>query len=252
MSTNDKDRIRISVVTVTYNSAATVAQTVRSVLDQTYPAYEYIIIDGGSDDSTVDTVKSFADEFEAAGTKLVVVSEPDKGIYDAMNKGVTRASGDMVGIINSDDWYEKDALKIVADTYRSEPFDLFWADLRMIMPGGRSFIKHARCRSYATSRDWNHPTTFIAKHIYERYLYRLDSIHDDYDLILRLKRDNVREKVVNKVIANFRMEGVSHKRSAASAIKSVKDKYSIYRRNGYSRLYIFECVAVEAGKLIIG
>lgn len=244
--------IRISVVTATYNSAATVEQTVRSVLAQTYPAYEYIVMDGGSTDGTVDLVKSFEDELAAAGTTLIVVSEPDEGMYDAMNKGVTRASGDVVGIINSDDWYEDCALDVVAREYDREPFDLFWADLRLVMPNGKTFVKRAKNRSYATSRDWNHPTTFIAKSIYEKYLYRTDSIHDDYDLILRLKKDNVKMTVVNKVIANFRMEGVSHKRSVSAAFSSVKMKYMIYRRNGYGRRYLIECLMEEVGKLIIG
>ena len=162
------------------------------------------------------------------------------------------SDGDVVGIINADDWYETDALAVVADAYRKAPFDLFYADIRMVLPDGRSFIKHSKDRRYATSRDWNHPTTFITKDIYRRYKYRTDNIHDDYDLILRLKKDNARVCVVNKVIANFRMNGVSHRRSIGAAINSIKIKYGIYRRNGYSRLYLFECLLVEAGKLIIG
>ena len=244
--------VKISVVTVAYNSASTISDTIRSVLDQTYPPYEYIVIDGASKDDTVAVVNGFKDEFDDKGIALTVVSEKDNGMYDAMNKGVSKATGDIVGIINSDDWYEKDALSVVADAYVSRPFDLFYADLRMVFPDGRSFVKHSKNRRYATSRDWNHPTTFIAKDIYRKYLYRTDTIHDDYDLILRLKRENARITVVNKVIADFRMSGVSHRRSLRAAISSIKTKYGIYRQNGYSRLYIFECVIVEAGKLIIG
>ena len=248
----DEDRVRISVVTVTYNSAATVGETVRSVLDQTYPVYEYIIIDACSTDDTLAIVEGYRADFEGIKAKLIVVSEPDEGIYDAMNKGTQLASGDIVGIINSDDRYEADALKVVADTYRQDPFDLFWADIRMVRPDGRSFIKHAKDRSYATSRDWNHPTTFITKKIYEKYRYRCDNIHDDYDLILRLKRDGAKTRVVNKVLADFSMSGVSHKRSVKAAVSSIRTKYMIYRRCGYSRWYLIECIMVEAGKLIIG
>ncbi|MBO4903730.1 MAG: glycosyltransferase [Lachnospiraceae bacterium] len=244
--------VRISIVTVTYNSAATIATAVRSVLDQTYPAYEYIVIDGASTDDTVAVIEGFADRFAKKGIRLDVISEPDNGIYDAMNKGVARASGDIVGIINSDDRYEPCALEVVASAYSEEPFDLFYADLKMLLPDGRSFVKHSRNRKYATSRDWNHPTTFITKKIYERYKYRTDTIHDDYDLILRLKRDNAKIRVVNTVIADFSMNGVSHKRSLSAALSSIRIKYRIYRRNGYSRLYLFECVIVEMGKLIIG
>ena len=248
----DDSAIRISIVTVTFNSAETVRDTIRSVLGQTFAPYEYIVIDGKSTDDTVEIVNGYRGEFEKKGIELVVVSEEDSGIYDAMNKGVAKARGDIVGIINSDDWYEKCALEVVANAYKDSPFDLFYADIRMVLPDGRTFIKHSKNRRYATSRDWNHPTTFITKEIYDKYQYRTDTIHDDYDLILRLKKDNARVTVVNTVIANFRMNGVSHKRSLLAALESIKVKYGIYRQNGYSRLYIFECVLVEAGKLIIG
>ena len=249
MESND---IRISVITVTYNSAKTVAETVESVLMQEYKPYEYIVIDGVSEDDTVSIVECFRGRFDGSGIKLTVVSEKDDGIYDAMNKGIALSTGDVVGIINSDDRYESNALSVVAKAYAGTPFDLFYADIRMVKPDGTSFIKHSRNRGYATSRDWNHPTTFIRRSIYDRYRYRNDTIHDDYDLILRLKKDNVRTVVVNEVIADFRMNGVSHRRSVAAALSSIRIKYGIYRQNGYSRFYIFECILVEAGKLIIG
>lgn len=248
----NKDDIRISVITVTYNSEATLADTMRSVMEQSYPPYEYIIVDGQSTDSTLSVAESFRRGFEEKGIGFTVISEPDDGIYDAMNKGIDMASGDIIGIINSDDRYEKNALSVVADEYKKEEYDLFYADVRMIKPDGSSFIKRARNRKYATSRDWNHPTTFITKRIYDRYHYRTETIHDDYDLILRLKRDNARIRVVNKTLADFSMNGVSHSRSPVAALKSIRTKYSIYRRNGYGPGYIFECVIVELGKLIIG
>ncbi len=252
MSANGSD-LKISVITVTFNSSKTVADTIRSVLSQTYPPYEYIIVDGGSTDDTVAIAEGFRKDLEDKGISLKIISEPDNGIYDAMNKGIKASAGEMIGMINSDDWYEPEALFTVADEYAKEPFDLFYADIRMIMPDQKSFIKHSRCRKYATSRDWNHPTTFIAKSIYDRELYRNDTIHDDYDLILRIRKDkNLRIKVVNKVLADFRMNGVSHSRSVKAALSSIKIKYGIYRRNGYSRFYIFECIIVEVGKLIIG
>ena len=248
----NKDDIKISVITVTYNSEATLSDTMRSVAEQTYLPYEYIIVDGKSSDGTLSVAESFRGDLEAKGVRLDIISEPDKGIYDAMNKGIDRASGDIIGIINSDDRYEKDALEVVASEYAREEFDLFYADLRMVKPDGTSFIKHARDRKYATSRDWNHPTTFITKRIYDRYHYKTETIHDDYDLILRLKRHKVKTRVVNRTLAEFSMNGVSHSRSVAAAIKSIKTKYAIYRNNGYGPGYFFECLIVELGKLIIG
>lgn len=248
----NKDDIKISVITVTYNSESTLADTMRSVAEQTYLPYEYIIVDGKSSDGTLSVAESFRGDLEAKGVRLDIISEPDKGIYDAMNKGIDRASGDIIGIINSDDRYEKDALEVVASEYAREEFDLFYADLRMVKPDGTSFIKHARDRKYATSRDWNHPTTFITKRIYDRYHYKTETIHDDYDLILRLKRHKVKTRVVNRTLAEFSMNGVSHSRSVTAAIKSIKTKYAIYRNNGYGPGYFFECLIVELGKLIIG
>lgn len=245
-------RINISVITVTFNSEETVRDTVESVLAQTFAPYEYIVVDGASTDGTVSIVEEYRKRFEEKSIRLTVSSEPDNGMYDAMNKGIRKASGDLIGIINSDDWYENDALMTVAKAYSESPFDLFYADLRLIFPNGRSFVKHSRYRRYATSRDWNHPTTFIAKSIYDRNLYRTETIHDDYDLILRIRRENIRIKVVNKVIADFRMNGVSHQRSLKAAVASIRLKYGIYRQNGYSRFYIIEPLLEEIGKLIIG
>lgn len=242
----------ISIITVTYNSEKTLSVAIESVLNQSFAPYEYIIVDGLSKDRTVEIAHSYDEAFSQKGIIYRIISEKDNGIYDAMNKGIGMAQGDIVGMINSDDYYEDCALETVAKAYEEQEFDLFYADLNMIKPDGSSFVKHSKNRKYATSRDWNHPTTFITRDIYKKYSYRTDTIHDDYDLILRLKKDNVRITVVNKVIANFVMNGVSHDRSLKKAIERMKIKYGIYRRNGYSPLYFFECFLVEVGKLIIG
>lgn len=244
--------VKVSIITVTYNSEKTLAKAIESVLNQTVPAYEYIIVDGKSGDSTVEIAHSYDDAFKMKGVIYKIISEPDNGIYDAMNKGISMASGDIVGMINSDDYYETCAIETVTKAYNDNAFDLFYADLNMIKPDGNSFVKHSRNRKYATSRDWNHPTTFITKEIYNNYSYKTQTIHDDYDLILRLKKAGVRIVVVNKVIANFVMNGVSHDRSVKKAISRMKIKYGIYRDNGYSPLYFFECFLVEFAKLIIG
>ncbi len=244
--------MRISVVTVAFNSADTIEDTIRSVLAQQYPPCEYIVKDGGSQDGTLEIIEKHRPEFETAGIALRVISGKDQGIYDAMNQGIQMATGDIVGLINADDWYEPEALAVVNATYEENPFDVFYADLRMHKPGGATFIKHSRVRNYATSRDWNHPTTFITKEMYGRYQYHTDTIHDDYDLILRMKKDHVRMVAVPKVLANFRMNGVSHTRNLKKALERGAIKYRIYRQNGYSPFYAVECYGVELAKLIIG
>lgn len=244
--------MKISVVTVSYNAEATIQKTIETVLNQTKACYEYIIKDGGSTDSTLDIANGYADKFEERGISFKVVSEKDNGIYDAMNKGIAMCTGDIIGMINADDWYEPDALKTVNDAYEENPFDLFYADIRLHKNDNISFVKKSKNRRYATSRDWNHPTTFITREMYGKYSYKTETLHDDYDLILRMKKDNVRICVVNKVLANFRMNGVSHKRSLKLALKRAHIKYRIYRQNGYSPLYFAECYGVEFLKLIIG
>lgn len=243
---------KISVITVTYNGAKTLKRTIDSVLNQTYRPYEYLIIDGASADSTVEIARSYEDAFKKAGIKYNIVSEKDNGIYDAMNKGIAMAEGDLIGLINSDDWYEDNALETVSETYINEPFDLFYADIIMHKADGSTFVKHSKNSRIELSMYWNHPTTFITKEIYSKEHYKTETIHDDYDLILRIKKAGCKTVVKNVPIANFTMNGVSHERSFGAAMKRVKIKYGIYRNNGYSPLYFLGCFAVEMGKLIIG
>ncbi|MCR5106625.1 MAG: glycosyltransferase, partial [Lachnospiraceae bacterium] len=175
---------KVSIITVCFNSEKTIDRTIRSVLSQTVAPFEYILIDGASKDNTVNIIESYKKSFEDKGIIYKYISEKDEGIYDAMNKGIELSKGDVVGIINSDDWYEDNAVETVSRNYSGKGFDLFYADLLMHTPQGKTFVKHSRDRKYATSRDWNHPTTFIKKSIYDKYKYRNETMHDDYDLIL--------------------------------------------------------------------
>lgn len=104
--------MKISIITVCLNSEQTIEQTIKSVIDQNDPDYEYIIIDGDSTDSTLDIIRKYQAYI------AILISEPDKGIYDAMNKGIALASGDVIGIINSDDWYEPEILKTVRSCFQ--------------------------------------------------------------------------------------------------------------------------------------
>ena len=240
----------ISIVTVSYNSEKTISRTIESVLNQTYGNIEYIIIDGASSDRTVEIAESYRKALEEKGYIYWVYSEKDKGIYDAMNKGVLKATGEIVGIINSDDWYEVDAVENVVEKYKIEPFDLCFADLKMHMPSGDTFIKKARLRNYITSRDWNHPTQFVKRTVYDKYLFRLKNRSDDMEFYFRVRRAGYRITVIHETLANFQMGGVSSRIKASEIIPRIKRRYEVYRVNGYSRFYIFECVAFELIKFI--
>ena len=153
----------ISVITVCFNSEKTIRNTIESVLNQTYDNVEYIVVDGLSEDGTVQIAQEYEQRFADKGYRYKIISEKDNGIYDAMNKGIRTASGEIIGIINSDDWYEPKALETVANAYKATLFDMFYADLRIIRENGSSFVKHSRLEKYPSSRNWNHPTTFITK-----------------------------------------------------------------------------------------
>lgn len=240
----------VSIITVSHNSENTIRQTIQAVYGQTWHHIEYIIIDGASADRTMDIVKEYQGKFEEKGMVYRYVSEPDNGMYDAMNKGIRMASGELVGIINSDDWYEPDAVECAVHHYRRQPYDLFYAGLR-IVDNRKSFVKKAKDSRWITSRYWNHPTTFIPKVVYQKYQYKNETIHDDWDLILRMRKDGARVCVENKVLANFRRDGVSHEKSVRKAVERAGIKYKIYRDNGYGRWYVVECYGMELAKLVL-
>ncbi len=243
----------VSIVTVTYNSEKTLGITMESVLTQTYDRIEYLIIDGASSDGTVSLAESYRERMEQKGICLRIVSEPDSGIYDAMNKGIQLAEGDIIGILNSNDWYEPDAVETVVKEFAQENCDLLFANIRMHKRDGSSFVKKARIRSFQTSRDWNHPTMFVRADVYKSHPFRNKGIHDDYGCYLQIAKEGYRMITLDKVLANFRMGGVSNHKSLKEAVQRIKDRYRwCYRVNGYSRWYLLECIAIEAAKMLLG
>lgn len=196
--------MKVSVVTVCKNSEATIKDTFDSILNQKYRPLQYIVVDGASSDQTVSIIEEYEPEFSASHIEFLYLSEKDHGIYDAMNKGIRLADGEIVGIINSDDWYEPDAIEKVVKCYRKDKFDLFYADLRIINPNGSTFIKKSKDSKWVTSRYWNHPTTFITKKVYDHYQYKNENIHDDWDLILRIRKAGCRVCVEHAVLALHR------------------------------------------------
>ena len=241
----------ISVITVTLNSENTVAKAIESVLNQTYDKVEYIIMDGGSTDSTVQIAEEYKERFAAKGYELKIVSESDRGMYDALNKGVALANGDVIGQINSDDWYEPIALETVANKFMDDPFDLFWSDLRILKKTG-NIIKKAKIRKVVSTKDWNHPTTFIRAEVYKNNPYSLISMYDDFELILRLRKQGVKMAVENKVLANFVFGGMSTKKDFKDTLRRIKLSCNNYKINGYGLPYFIDRVVIEMSKFILG
>lgn len=245
------DKILVSIVTVSYNSEKTIRRTIESVLEQTYQHMEYIIIDGESTDNTVSIAEEYAVGFQEKGIKYSIFSEPDYGIYDAMNKGISKTSGELIGIINSDDWYEIQTVATIVQKYKETHYDLVFGDLYMVKPDGYSFIKKAKKGRYVTSRHWNHPTQFVHRKIYEKFMYRCENISDDMDFYFRVIKEGYHIEVVNEVLANFQMGGVSNRIPWREVMPRIVRRYRIYRNNGFSRWYLLECVVYEIAKFTL-
>lgn len=243
----------VTIVTIVYNCEDSIGKTIESVLDQTHKRIEYIIIDGASKDGTVAVAESYRKRLEERGIIYRVYSEPDEGIYDAMNKGISKATGEIIGILNSGDWYESSAVKTAVEELSNNKADLCFANIRMHMLDGKTFVKKARIRTYQTSRDWNHPTMFVKSDIYKANPFRCRGIHDDYGTYLQMRKEGAKIITLDEVLANFYMGGVSNNKNLKAALRRIKDRYQwCYRVNGYSRFYIVECILVETAKMILG
>ena len=205
--------MKISIITVVWNNKETVKDAIDSVLNQTYENIEYIIIDGASTDGTLDIVKSYGDEI----TKFV--SEPDKGLYDAMNKGIAQSTGDVVGILNSDDFYiDKFVIEKVVKEFEDKKCDSVYADLVFVKPENLDkTVRYYDSSHFTPSKfayGWMpaHPTFFVKREIYNRYgVFRTDlKIGADFDILARfLYTQKISYSYMQKVFVKMRIGGVS-------------------------------------------
>ncbi|WP_339097307.1 glycosyltransferase family 2 protein [Pectobacterium brasiliense] len=226
--------MKVSIITATYNSAKTISDTLKSLNAQTYPDIEYIIIDGGSKDNTLSLIKS------SCSRVSVVISEPDKGIYDALNKGILSATGDIVGFLHSDDFFAyPDAVKDIVDAMRESNADAVYGDLNYISSTDNDVI----VRKWVSGGfDINkmklgwmppHPTFYMKRACYQRFgsfdlSYRISA---DYDSLLRyLWIHKVTVKYIPKVIINMRVGGMSN-RSLSNMIMKTKEDVKAMKSN---------------------
>ncbi len=252
-SVKKAEDIRVSVVTVCYHAAEELPRTMESVLNQTMPPYEYLVIDGGSEDGTVQIAEQMRPRFEEKGIRLVVLSEADKGTYDAMNKGARLAAGDIVGFLNAGDTYEPDCIRLTTGTFARTGCDCSFGDLKIRRQDGSTLLKRARLRRFfQTSRNWNHPTMFVRRALMVRRPFPCKGIHDDYGFYLWLVKQGYRIQVIPHPLATFAMGGISNHKSLKEAKRRILDRYRYcYRRNGYSRLYMIECIFIEGVKALL-
>ena len=209
--------MRLSIVTVSFNAEDCIEKTIQSVLKQTIPVYEYIMIDGASKDHTYDIICSYDEEFEKQGIRFIHISEPDKGISDAFNKGIDRVTGDLVGIINADDELLPKTNQILSEVYETYLSDIYhgnciWVDEK----NHREYVSKPKSLDLSKllySMILIHPSTFVKKEIYDRfgtfdisYKYCMDK-----ELLYRFYRNGVKFYYLNESLTKFKAGGVSDK-----------------------------------------
>jgi len=215
--------VKISIITATFNSGATLRDTIESVLHQSYQDYEHIIIDGLSDDSTLSIISEFEPRYHG---RLKCISEKDRGLYDAMNKGINMARGEVVGILNSDDFYtSNDVLATVAKEI--EGVDAVYGDIHYVAPANLN--KCVRYYSSKSFRRWKmrlgfmpaHPSFYCRRKVYARYgLFDLGfKVAADFEQLLRLIYiHNISTRYIEKDFVTMRTGGAS-----SSGLKSHKN-----------------------------
>lgn len=200
-----REHPRISVVTPSLNSAATIRETIESVLGQGYAEVEHIVVDGGSTDGTLEIIKEYP--------HVLWTSEKDEGLYDAMNKGIARATGELIVILNADDCFRPGALPSVAAAFGAHPeWDASFGDVVYVDGLGKEIYRREEARyDYNVLRYWNdyicHQTLFVRKAVYQRiggYNRQEFKLCCDYEFILRLGREGCTVGHVPALLVNFR------------------------------------------------
>lgn len=233
----------VSIITATYNSAKTVQDTIKSVLAQDYADIEYIIIDGGSKDGTLAIVEEYADRIAK------IVSEPDRGIYDAMNKGIRMATGDIVGILNSDDFFlDSHVISQVVEAFVQHPeLEGVHADLYYVKQHDPSVVvRHWVSSEFKPGSffyGWHpaHPTLYLRREVYEKYgVFDLEfPLAADFELMLRFfECKGIRTKHLDMTMIRMRLGGATS-RGLSNLQKNTKECMAAFRRNGLKPPFLY-------------
>lgn len=203
--------MKVSIITVCFNAAATLKQTIESVLAQDYADIEYWVIDGGSSDGTQELLASY-------GSRIHYISEPDKGIYDAFNKGLARVTGDIVGVIGADDFYPSmDVIHSVVEAFERQDVDSIYGDLQFIDPVSLKVVRKWKAGNYKRSSwllGWMppHPTFYVKRKVYEEFGYFKThyTCAGDYEFMLRvLYKHSISVAYLPKLLMTMRTGGTS-------------------------------------------
>ncbi len=216
----DNDIPLLSIVTEVMNGADHIQQTMDSVISQDYDNVEYIVVDGGSTDGTLDIIEANRDKISQ------VISEPDKGIYDAINKGIKYAHGDIVGIIASNDWYSDNIFAIVISEYKKNPHAILYGIVKV-------YMDERFCGIEGHPVEWlrngmlPHSTIFVPREVYLKHgtfdiSYRIAA---DYDAMIRFWKADVPFSFCDRVLANVRVGGISSSALSGIEQREVMKKY---------------------------
>ncbi|PZV28020.1 MAG: glycosyl transferase [Snowella sp.] len=205
--------MKISIITVVYNNKFTIDYAIESIVNQNYPTIEHIIIDGGSTDGTIEEIKKYGDKIDK------FISEPDKGIYDAMNKGLKLATGDIIGILNSDDFYaNNNIISEVVNEFKKTQADLVFGDIVFVKPENLDKITryYSSANFHPNKFAWGwmpaHPSCFLKREVYEKYgNFKIDyKIAADYEILTRfMAKYDISYSYIPKVFVKMRTGGVS-------------------------------------------
>lgn len=229
----------VTVITVVYNNKKHLEKTIHSVFDQTYPNVEYLVIDGGSTDGTLEILDQYDDKID------YWVSEPDGGIYDAMNKGISLARGKLIALLNSDDEYFADSIEKVVGTWRSNPGnDIFFGDMAIKINDEILFVLKPQASYLEKNMRMNHPTWFVAREVYENVgkfstQFRIAS---DYEFARRAKKLGIRFCYVPDVLTIFALGGASYRSFACLfEVYKIRKQYDLSFCRNISYLFVEVC-----------
>ena len=231
--------MKISIITITYNSAKTLLRALESVQSQTYKDIEHILVDGASTDNTVELIKAYA-----GGHKNVRwISEPDEGIYNAINKGIAMATGDMIGFLHSDDvFYSSDSIGQIAAAFEDKEVSVVYGDLQYCHNG--KVVRRWKSNAYnpcALKYGWMppHPTVYVRREVYEQ-VGKYDEwfrISADYDMLLRIFKVGYKTHYIPEVLVSMETGGASNKNTKARLSKTQED-YIVLKKNHIGAGYL--------------
>lgn len=226
--------MKVSIVTVSYNSSKTIRDTITSVNSQTHPSIEHIFIDGASTDDTLEIIKT------TSHRQNIIVSEKDSGIYNAMNKGIRHSSGDIIGFLHSDDiFHSEEVISDLVNKIQDENLDGVYGDLQYVDKVNPNKIirswKSCQFKQNLLRKGWMpaHPTLFLKREIYLKHgvFNTTFKISADYDFILRIFKDqNLKSGYLPKIVTKMRVGGASN-RSLKNIFKKTKEDYCAIRLN---------------------